>query len=355
MKTCMPVNHRRWRTIASTLVCLGTIFSLADSVIAAKRPRLGAEISAGYTALHRHRWKLALGHFEHAIREFEQTSAVPEFKSSERSNSNLRRDLDLYVSSMAGAQALATFACLSAALAGEDPKAEEYLEKVEHMRSAMWGRSYNEYASLVQRRFFAIVHKSDSERYGKLLRYAGELLLDAGHPRGIALIAQARRLAPKDAEPPALLAAYFINHHRAGVARREARASLHVKPGQPRVLIDLATANWLLGHLESARSAAHRAASLDPSLPGPHATLAFVALQKSDYQTAVREAEEGQRLSGAHAFYATVLAACLIAAGDQPRAREVMKQAWPGALPGEKQLRDWFFRGRVLHYALLCC
>lgn len=355
MKDFTPASRRGWRRIALTLVCLGAIFSLTHLTTVAEEPRLGAEISAAYTALHARRWKMALAHFEHAIQKLEQAPSPDELKLSDRRSSHSRRDFELYYSSMGGAQTLATFACFSAVLAGEDAKVDEYLEKVESLHSAMWGKSYYEYTSLIQRRFFAIAPRSDSERYGKLLRYAGELLLDAGNTRGIALLKQARRQAPNDFGAPALLAGYYVNHHRAGLASREAKASLRIKPDQPRVLIDLATAEWLLGRLESARSAAERAASLDQSLPGPHATLAFVSLQKGDYGTAVKEAREGQRLSGGHAFYATLLAACLAAEGEQSRARELMKQTWPGALPSGKQLRDWFFRGQVLQYALVCC
>ena len=178
---------------------------------------------------------------------------------------------------------------------------------------------------------------------------AGRFLLTAEDLSGLDLIRRAKHNLPKDATVPALIASYLIVNHDAAGAKSEAQASLALNPDEPSVLIDLATAEWLLGELEPAASAAHKAATLDPALPGPHATLAFVALESGDSALALKEAEVGNQLSNGHKFFKTILAVCFEASGDQKKAKKLMAEAWEDA-PDEDQLKAWFFRGKPLEY-----
>jgi hypothetical protein len=264
---------------------------------------------------------------------------------------------------MGARQSLYTFTCFTAALAGDTEKATQYFDKTRGIRSPFWGRSCDDWAIRIHRGFFAILPRSSAPGYGRLLAYAGQLLLDAGRPRAIGLIRKARHLAPGDATVPAILASYDVTHQRPASASKEARASLSLKPDQVAVLIDLATAEWVLAsstgasirvaaHLAAAVAAARRAMTLDPTLPGPHATLAFVDLQKGDALAAIREAQVALNLREGEPFFETVLAACLQASSNNQPARELMKKAWPGRCPTASDLRRWFFRARPLQSAL---
>jgi len=371
-------KHHQSSAILSLLACLAWLSLAFEAVPAAstKGPRLNTEVARGFAALRRSHWKRAQAHFEQAVKLFDDElrpssdstpnrhqTATESLMPSDKGRRLELMQLNNYWSEMGARQSIYTFTCFTAALAG-DERAARYFEMARGMRGPLWGRSCDEWAIRIHRSFFATLPRSNSPGYGRLLAYAGQLLLDAGKPKAIGLIRQAWRLAPDDPTVAAMLASYDVMHNRPGSARNEARASLASKPDQVSVLIDLATAEWVLAssvprasgtalqHLSAAEAAARRAMTLDPSLPGPHATLAFVNLEKGDTAVAVREAKEALGLREHEPFFETVLAACLEASGNRQRARELMKKAWSGRCPQDWELRRWFFRARPLEYAL---
>jgi uncharacterized membrane-anchored protein len=139
---------------------------------------------------------------------------------------------------------------------------------------------------------------------------------------------------------------------RTADAKKQAELSLSLKPGQARVYIDLANAEWMLGNVQVAKKHAHEAKKLRPDLPGPNATLAFVAIEEGDLKAAKEFAEEGSRISEKHKFYQTVLAAYEVAAGNASKARSIMNEAWGSDQPTPEMLKSWFFRRKPLENIL---
>lgn len=325
---------------------------------------LDQKIQAGLAALQFKNWQQAQASFEGAIKIFEEKPSTSPWVltklSLSASNSvvtvngkskDVSEQVNGYRQVMGTQQALYEFAAFSAQLAGDGRHAEQYLEKVNGMRGVMWGKSWVEIVPRVHAIFFSSLGSDSSENFSKYLLMAGRLLLDAQDQGGLKLIRQAKQNLPKDASIPALLASYLIVNNDPAGAKAEAQASLALDQNQTSVLIDLATAEWLLGELDLATKAARKAAELDSTLPGPHATLAFVALETGDASSALKEANLGNKLSNGHTFYKTILAVSFKASGDTQQGRKLMLEAWDGGSPDEQQLKAWFFRGKALEYA----
>ena len=139
---------------------------------------------------------------------------------------------------------------------------------------------------------------------------------------------------------------------RAAEAKSLANISLAANPKQARVLIDLATAEWLLGEYDNSEKHAREATSLRPDLPGPHGTLALVAVVRNDLVTAAKEAEAGVKLSERHLYYLAIQAIVFEASGNKKGADSNIKEAWNGEYPSEDQLRKWFLKDKPLEILL---
>ena len=329
-----------------------------------KELNLDQEVQAGFAALKNKDPQTAQKHFENALKVFDAKPSASKWLSMKLSLSpsnsvvtvngqpkDVSDQVDSYRQVMGTHQALLEFAAFSAQLAKDSRTADIYVNKVEDMRGVMWGKSWLELIPQIHRVFFPYVTPDDSEAFGKYLLMAGRLLLDADNSGAIELIRRAKHNLPKDATVPALIASYLINNHDANGAKSEALDSLALDPNQASVLIDLATAEWLLGELEPASKAAHKAMEIDPTLPGPHATLAFVALETGDPAEALKHAELGNQLSDGHPFFKTILAVSCLASGNSQRAQKLMTEAWKDDYPDEKKLASWFFRSKPLEYA----
>jgi len=326
-------------------------FGQSTSTLAVKSTpsRLGRAVQLGFVALREQRWRKARIRFELALRVFDSPpEAVAESKPEEQGEFER---LGSYWLSMNGKQSLLELACFSAQLEGNDSGAQSYFDQVEAMRGLFWGKSWEECVRRTHRIFFRRVAYCRSPHYGKTLALAGRLLLDAGSRKGLHVLKRARRIAPRDPSVYSALASYLITHGDPGGARMAARASLVLKPDQPCVLMDLATAELVLARFERATNAARRAYKLNPEGPGPHGVMALVALERGDAALAVREAETANRLSSEHRFYRTILAVCLQASGDKIEAKKTMNLAWPNVPPSDEDLRHWFFRRKPLEYA----
>jgi tetratricopeptide (TPR) repeat protein len=348
----MVCYHGRRKNPLFTALVLscGLVFSHPSwSQAAHRRPKVNV-VQSGFAALRAHRWMRARLHFEKAIQLWNAPSQNATHTDASRSISP-RQYLESYYLSMNGKQSLLEFACFSAQMEGDDEKAEQYLNQVEAMRGPMWGTSWVECVRRSHRVFFTNLRRARGARFAKTLVLAGRLLLESEDRRGLSVLRRARRIAPHDVTVNRIVASSLICRGKPREARLAARASLAQKPDQPSVLIDLATAEWMLGRLKPALTAAQAASALDPQAPGPHGILAFVALELGDAVSAKKEAEVGNRLSNEHRFYQTILAVCLCASGDDVQARNNMNAAWKNGLASEQQLREWFFRGRPLKYA----
>ncbi|MEO6393221.1 MAG: hypothetical protein ABIP75_15330 [Pyrinomonadaceae bacterium] len=328
-------------------------------------PTLDQQVQAGFTALKAKDWKLAQASFAGAVKTFDAKPAAsalimsklspldsaPVVVTKDGKPTDVAAEVNGFRKVMGTQQALYEFLAFSAQLAGDGATAQEYLAKVDEMRGVMWERSWVALIPQIHTLFYGQLTAETSENYGKYLLSAGGMLLAIDDPAGLKVIRQAKLSLPKDPAVPAQLASYLIVHDDPAGAKTEAKASLALDPNQASVLIDLATANWLLGDLEGAAVNANQAAGLRPQMPGPHATLAFVALEKGDLPTAVREAELGNKLGNGHQFFKSLWAVCLEASGDHARAVKLMNEAWPGGAPDLDQLKQWFFRRRALELA----
>ena len=359
------VSKHRNTSVLVALLFFG-LLSVDTQLFAAENSQsnLDRKIQAGFTALQSKNWKQAQSYFEDAVKIFDGKHSGSPLLLSRLSLSpsdtaitvngkpkNVSGEVNNFRQVMGTQQALYEFVAFSSQLAGDGRRAEEYLNKVEEMRGVMWGRSWAELIPQIHSLFFSYLSSDRSENFSQYLLMAGRLLLSVEDSGGIKLIREAREHLPKDPAIPALLASYLITHNDPANAKSEAQASLGLNLNQPSVLIDLATAEWLLGELDAASKDARRAEELNPELPGPHATLAFVALETGNTSFALKEAEISSRLSNGHAFYKTILAVCLEASGDTRQAKRLLLEAWEGGSPDEEQLKAWFFRGKALEYA----
>ena len=357
---------KNWNTSVLVALFFFGLLSVVTQLFAAEnsQSKLDRKAQAGLTALRAKNWKQAQSYFEDAVKIFEGKPSGSPWLLSKLSlfpsdtvitvngkPKNVSGDVNNFREVMGTQQALYEFVAFSSQLAGDGRRAEEYLNKVDEMRGVMWGRSWAELIPQIHSLFFYHLSSDRSENFSKYLLMAGRLLLRVEDSGGIKLIREARQNLPKDPAIPALLASYLITHNDPANAKSEAQASLGLNPNQPSVLIDLATAEWLLGELDAASKDARRAEELNPELPGPHATLTFVALETGNTSFALKEAEIGSRLSSGHAFYQTILAVCLEASGDTEQAKRLLLEAWEGGSPDEEQLKAWFFRGKALEYA----
>jgi tetratricopeptide (TPR) repeat protein len=249
-------------------------------------------------------------------------------------------------------QAITTFLALTSQLQGDRAAADKYFDAIYKLQSVLWGVSWRAFIPPIQSVFHLAIPQDSNETYARYLYLSGLLLEDAGEDIALTFFERAQKMAPKDPEIAANLASSYLMKLRVAEAKALAQTSLAVKPQQGRVLIDLATAEWMLGELDNAEKHASEAAALLPQLPGPHVTLALVAIEKGDSMKALKEAEIGVKSSDRHPFYLAVQAAAFELAGKKTEADNNIKEAYKRELPTEDQLKGWFFKGKPLDLLL---
>lgn len=250
-------------------------------------------------------------------------------------------------------QAVAMFLAFATQLEGDKVTADKYFQDIYDLQSPLWGLSWRTFIPPIESLFHLNAPEENSENYAWYLYRAGLLLEDAGEDVALKFFEKAQKIAPKDAEINANLASSYVVRLRASEAKVLALASLEAKPNQARVLIDLATAEWLLGELDNAEKHAAEAAALRPELPGTHITLALIAIVKGDKTKAIQEAAAGVRLSERHPFYLAIQAAAIELNGRQAEADTNIKEAYKNKYPSEQELKNMFLRDKPLELLLM--
>jgi tetratricopeptide (TPR) repeat protein len=320
---------------------------------------LDKALKAGFESLSSKRYTDARTRFEEALLIISKNPTpsfwlftkitLPDEDPADPPRDQTAQGIESFRHSMGTRQALLMFVTFSYQLEGNRIQAEKYFDAVYDIQGPLWGLSWRTFTPPLCALFQNSVTNDGSENYGRYLFMNGRLMLSSGqNEAGLRIMEEARRLAPKDPDLPARLAELYVINGDAANARKYAQLSLDINPKQNRVLIDYATADWLAGELDAAVKHAGEAIAIDAEMPGPHATLSFVALERGDVATATREAEIGDKLSKGHPFYRTVLAACLVAGGKTAAAKKLLADSWKEGPPDEAQLRSWFFRGKPL-------
>lgn len=354
-----------FRSITSRLIATGIFFfALSISLTGQsnnKSNEFDKAIENGLNAIKEKKWEVALNEFSNArkLQDKEKLSnylynslVIPDEDRSKRDLSDTEKNITAWRHAMGSLQAVRAFQAYAAALAGKRSEAEAFSEEVYGTQSPLWGLSWRVFNVAIFDLFEKYVAAENTEGYGVYLYIAGDLLSASDDERGIKLIERSQQYRPKDAELAATLAGIFIMSDRTADAKRQAELSLSLKPGQARVYIDLANAEWILGNIQAAKKHAQEAKKLRPDLPGPNATLAFVAIDEGDLKAAKEYAEEGSRISEKHKFYQTVLAAYEAAADNKGKAQLLMNDAWGTEQPTPEMLKSWFFRRKPLENIL---
>lgn len=322
---------------------------------------LDKAIESGLEAVKAKKWDIALSEFAKArkLQEKENISqfllkrvVLPDENRTKTDLSKEEQQINYWRHSMGTAQAIRVFQTYTASLAGNRVEADKFSKEVYGLQSPLWGLSWRTFNPAIFDLFNRYVTAEQREGYGVFLYLAGDLLTSSSDERGIELIEKAQTYLPKDAEIAANLAGIYIMADRPGDAKKQAELSLKIKPGVASVHIDLANAEWILGNLAAAKTNALVAKQLKPELPGPNATLAFVAIEEGDLKAAKEFADKGSEVSKNHPFFETVRAASEAAAGDLAKARSIMKDAWGTEIPSKERLEEWFFRRKPLEYLL---
>jgi hypothetical protein len=357
---CTPLNTSRM-AIFGILVLILSISLAGQSNKIDKANELDKAIENGLKSIKGKKWDVALHQFSIArnLQDKENFSrylfnklVLTDEDRSKRDLSDIEKKISLWRHSMGARQAVRVFQAYAAALAGKRKDADAFSHEVYGTQSPVWGLSWRVFNVAIFDLFEKYVVAEDTKGYGAYLYIAGDLLHASDDERGIRLIERSQQYLPNDPEIAATLAGIYIMSDRTADAKKQAELSLSLNPGQARVHIDLANAEWILGNLQAAKKHAHAAKTLRPDLPGPNATLALVAIDEGDLQLAKEYAENGSRLSEQHKFYQTVLAAYESAAGNTAKARSLMKDAWGSDQPSRDMLEKWFFRRKPLEHIL---
>jgi len=245
-------------------------------------------------------------------------------------------------------QALLTFASFASQLEGNSELAQKYNDQVYGLQGLLWGTSWRMFVPLIQALFHVTVPPEKTENYGRYLFLSGQLLWDSHEEKGKSLIEEAQKILPKDPDIAGSLGSIYMVQQDPVKAKQQSELSLSINPKQPHVLIDLATAEWLLSSYEAASKHAVAASTLDPKLPGPHLLLSLIAIEKDDLKKADEEASVGAKLSQNHPFYLTIQAAILEAKGNHAGADKIIKDAWEGNIPSLKQFENWYLKHKAL-------
>ena len=166
------------------------------------------------------------------------------------------------------------------------------------------------------------------------------------------LLQNAQKNLPKDAAIAALLANGFLQKRNPVEAKKQAELSLSIKPGVTSVLIDLATAEWLLEDFDNSVKHSEEAIKLDAEAPGPRMTLALNYIGKNDLPRALKEASRAVDLSRRHPFYLTVQAAVFEVSGNEKEAEKLLREAWQEGLPTFDDLDKWYINKQLREIVL---
>lgn len=347
---------------AQSLLMLSAAAHSQDE-LGGKRASTDQSLMAGFAALSKSNYRDARIFFEAAMASFEKKPEPSQWlftkialKDEDPGDADSKdpqiRQITGWRHAMGTRQAVVTFAAFAAQLEGNKPLADKYFQAIYDLQGPMWGTSWRAFVTPLQSLFHLAVPAETSEKYARYLYLSGLLLEDAGEDIALTFFERAQKMSPKDAEIAANLASSYVVRLRAAEAKSLAELSLSIKPKQGRVLIDLATAEWLLGELSNAKRHAAEASLLLPDLPGPHGTLSIIALTEGDIATAVKEAEIGVMLSERHHYYLAILAAAYEASGKKTEADKLIVEAWQRENPTSDQLKKWFFKDKVLELIL---
>ncbi len=345
------------------LLFVCSITLVGQDVVAGKTPSIDDSLRTGFDLLTKGKYADARVQFELAQSSFTKTPEpsqwlftkirLPDENEGDATSKDPQiRQITGFRHTMGTKQAITTFLAFTCQLQGDKPAADKYFDAIYKLRSYVWGLSWRTFVPLIQSVFYPAIPQESNENYARYLYRSGLLLEDAGEDIALTFFERAQKMAPKDSEIAANLASSYLMKLRAAEAKALAQTSLSGKPQQGRVLIDLATAEWLLGELDNAEKHASEAAALLPQLPGPHVTLALVAIEKGDAAKALKEAEIGVKSSDRHPFYLAVQAAAFELAGRKTEADSNIKEAYNGKLPTEELLKGWFLKGKPLDILL---
>ncbi len=345
------------------LVVVCSLTLVGQDAIAGKKPSIDDSLKTGFEFLSKGKYVDAQVQFEAAQSSFTKAPEpsqwlftkirLPDEREADATSKDPQiRQITGWRHTMGIKQAITTFLGFTYQLQGDRAAADKYFDAVYRLRSVVWGVSWRAFITPIQSVFHLSVPQENNENYARYLYLSGLLLEDAGEEIALTFFERAQKMAPKDPEIAANLASGYLMKLRAAEAKTLAQSSLVVKPRQGRVLIDLATAEWLLGELDNAEKHALEAAALLPDLPGPHVTLALVALTSGDTLKALKEAEAGVKSSNRHPFYLAVQAAAYELAGKKAEADGNVREAYKGEVPTEDQLKGWFLKGKPLDLLL---
>lgn len=311
-------------------------------------------IQSAFDSLKARKWKEAIFDLDRAskIADKEKKASeylftlftLPDEDSSYQPSSETERQIMGYRHAMATKQALLQFLAFTHQLNGNSAEAEKYQTAVYNLQSPFWGLSWRVFMPRFYKVFNDLVKDEKGENFGRYQYLAANLLLDSGSKMTevFDILQTARQNSPKDADIAGLFANALLQKGNPQEARRSAEFSLSVKPDQLRVLIDLATAEWLLGDFDNSIKHATAAAKIDADMPGPHLTLAMNYIEKKDYPSALKEAAVAVELTNRHPFYLTVQAAAFEASGNQKEAEKLILEAWKEGLPTAEDLDVWY-------------
>ena len=358
-----------------TLVKSGIFFSAfcllffqtisAQTVSAKKISDLDKSIQAGFGFLKARKFADAATNFEAANKTFEKENQpseilfdlidVPDEDKSDPPTSPTERQFISYRHATATKQALLQFLAFTYQLDGKSTQAEKYFKEVYELQGPLWGTSWRVFAPLFYKLYDAQVSNETGENAGRYHYFAGSLLLDSGEKMltVFEILQKAQKNSPKDADVSGLLANGYLQKKNPTEAKKQAESSLSVKPNVKSVLIDLATAEWLLEEFDNSIKHCEAAIKLDPVAPGPYMTLALNYIGKNDIQKALQEASKAVDLSRRHPFYLTVQSAANELAGNKTEAEKLLSEAWQNELPTSKDLDVWYINKKLRETVLI--
>jgi tetratricopeptide (TPR) repeat protein len=324
-----------------------------------KAPKVDADLQKAFSHLVNGEYPLARKALESALAtvSVDQSSSrwlftkfqLPDENPGDADSTNAQtRQITGYRHAMGTRQAILMFLCLVSELQGDHVAAEKYSDAVYNLRSVVWGMSWKMFIPPVEALFNQNVPETKTEAYGRYLYEAGLFLDSAEEEIALKFFQKAQELVPKDPEIAANLASYYVVRLKAKEAKPLAELSLSLKPRDPHVLLDLASAEILLGELDKAAKHSLEAESIDATLPGTQASLTLISIAKNDFPAAYKYGQEGVKRSNRHPVYLSLQAIAAEAMGNHVEANALVKEAWKGRFPQDADLPFWYLTGKSL-------